>query len=166
MIYFLALFAGIILVFLGLLMSFRALNAIKHSLKSFYELQKDTKYLNLASLRQELDELNYSYYEILNDTSLRLDAIESILNRNRESSLEATQNSVIVMDSTFVREKTEEFSFLNNATGSNHIKPEIQKRMLIRKMISEGMSDQEIAKALTIGVGEVGVLRRTEFLDQ
>ncbi len=159
MIYFGAMFIGVILVFCGLLFTMQALSALKKTLNAINALQEDAQFINISSLRYELDELNYSYYEILDDTSKRLDAIEIILNQeNVKKGIDGQQ----LVQQAERQSDLDAFEFVQTKVATHSDKTELPRRIIIKKMIAEGMSDQDIAKVLGIGVGEVGVLRRTE----
>lgn len=164
--YFLSVLVGIGLLIWGLLMSLQATSAINKTLKSFKALKEDTYYLELSKLREELDELNYSYYEILNDLTTRLDATEAVLhNRIQNDTLDKSTND---LDETVspresykgLHNTVEPLPFMAQEQTVSRERLDAQRRETIRKLIAQGLTDQEIARALGVGIGEVGVLRR------
>lgn len=167
MMYFLSVLVGISLLIWGLLMSLQATSAINKTLKSFKALKEDTYFLELSKLREELDELNYSYYEILNDLTTRLDATESFLH-NRIQKDAVDKSTEVLVESVNPGESykglhntVEPLPFMLQEQTISRERLDAQRRETIKKLIAQGLTDQEIARSLGVGIGEVGVLRRT-----
>lgn len=142
MIYFMSIVIGILLVFYAALRLLKALKEFSVVLKRFEALTGNTSYAYLENLRNEMDELNYSYYEILDALSERMDQIESDIKSFRRDGAQPIERNVQL--------EAPEVS----------VQKETNERELINRLFLQGFSDQDIAKIMSIGIGKVALLRR------
>lgn len=144
MIYYLSIVIGILLVFFAALRLLKVLKELSVVLRRFEVLTEGSSFAYLENLRSEMDELNYSYYEILDAFSERVDQVES--------SIKALNRNIPELSVPLVQiEKTD--SDTQNATS---------ERDLINRLFSQGFSDQDIAKIMSVGIGKVSLLRRLD----
>lgn len=147
-----------------LLQATSELNRLIKSLKSL----EDASYLmEIKDLRQELDELNFSYYEILNEHTERLDATEKIL---RDRVVDGSEDlELFTSPQRLEYDPLEGIGLATDRDKNLLLKDmrsqyvngiESQRSETVKRMINLGMSDQEIAKTLNIGVGEVQIIKR------
>ncbi|MCK8058788.1 MULTISPECIES: DUF6115 domain-containing protein [unclassified Fusibacter] len=138
---------GIGLVIAGLYQITRFLMDFSSKLVLLDEVMGTEGFDDYQALRLELDELNYSYYEILSDLEERMSLLEdsraldsSSVERQSPLQVEAESNDLVAgvsVDSSVKEEKT-----------------------MIQSLIDQGFGDAEIAKILNVGTGKVALIRK------
>ncbi len=144
MIYYLSIVIGILLVFFAALRLLKVLKELSVVIRRFEVLTEGSSFAYLENLRSEMDELNYSYYEILDVFSERVDRVESSIKSLNKNMPELIQPVAQI-------EKPSKDD--QNVTS---------ERDLIYRLFSQGFSDQDIAKIMSIGIGKVSLLRRLD----
>ncbi len=122
---------GIILFILGARQIALFVNDVNRALDRLVQILESERFERVERLNDEMDELNYSYYEILDDVNERLIALEM----------------------TGVAGRRPERGGFTNVTHSQSDD--------IALLIDSGVPDREIAKRLGVGVGKVVMVRRT-----
>lgn len=148
MIYYMSIVIGILLVFFAALRLLKVLKEFSVVIKRFETLTGSTSHVYLENLRNEMDELNYSYYEILDALSERMDQVESDIKSIKRETAQPI-GPVVQIEPPEVS-----------------VQKETSERELINRLIFQGFSDQDIAKIMGIGIGKVALLRRLGTKDE
>lgn len=154
MVYIIAMLLGCAILIIGLYITAQALAEINRSYRAFLAVQESADFKTLMAMKDEMDELNYSYYEILDDISLRLDAVERVLQLKRPD-----VQDVVELEASQTRSTTNDLG--EALVFEGHQSTMTTKRQLVATLLSEGLTTNEIAKTMGIGIGEVEVLKRT-----
>lgn len=138
---------GIGLVIAGLYQITRFLIDFSSKLVLLDEVMGTEKFDDYQALRLELDELNYSYYEILSDLEERMSLLEE--SREFDSSLVERQSPLPV--------EAESKDLIAGVSVDSSVKEE---KTMIQSLIDQGFGDAEIAKILNVGTGKVALIRK------
>lgn len=98
-----------------------------------------------SDIRRELDELNYSYYDILERQDERISHLESELKNKTEYELIEENNTAAEIRDT-------------KAEDDEPVKTEEDRRVEIKKLYNMGRSAEEIAVELGLGQGYVDLI--------
>jgi hypothetical protein len=145
---------GVFFVLFGFFKLVTIFDRMHNQLSQFEKLSETTHYADLQELRQELDELNYSYYELLADLSDRLDEtqtqLERLIHSDEDNKKSRPQISNLPLDSKVEDNLVKPF------------KPFEDERTRVIRLVEQGFNDSDIAKILQIGTGKVTLLRKLE----
>lgn len=142
---YLLIIVGLILVVLGLRQLTRFTVDLNQKLKRLQKILDDQRFNDIENINDELDELNYSYYEILEEQNARLSALE---------------NSVAKAATKADKQKgTAHSQPVPIATNPTPAKP-IDDNQRVIGLIKRGFSDMQIAKILNMGSGQVTLIRK------
>ncbi len=173
---------GIILCFVSSIALLRFSSQVQEKISEINDLFSSDVFLMHKELREELDELNFSYYEILERQDERISSLETKLDpmSSRAESRDLTKvdepvistevdstnivitseadstNTVITSEAdstnTVITSEANRRSRENSPDDSNPL----NRQVLV--MLKEGASKEEIASQLDIGVGVVNMI--------
>lgn len=146
MINYLLIIVGLILVFFGLRQLMRFTVELNQKIKRLQKILNDQRFARLETINEELDELNYSYYEILEEQNARLSALEN----NVAKAVKADKSTATIASppaNPAIRDKDTEPN-----------KP-INDNQRVIGLIKRGFTDIQIAKILNMGSGQVALIR-------
>ncbi len=164
---FILIITGVILSFISCIKLFRFSGEVSEKIAEINELFSSDAFLLHKDLREELDELNFSYYEILERQDERISDLEKkispiekddkLLQELAKMSLNSEALSVEVEDKAIrkaeIKEKDLNQKKKQISASENNKNNEINTRVLM--MLEDGYSKEEIASELDIGVGMV-----------
>lgn len=112
-------------------------------------LMKKNAFESYETLRHELDELNYSYYEVLEGLLNRMDTLERSHKDHTFDHEKTTLKEASVLVQKPQAEKKQDPQYFS-VSG--------EKEAVIR-LIEQNFTDQEIAKILNVGTGKIMLIR-------
>ncbi len=152
MINYVLIIVGVILAVFGLRQLMIFVSELDDNLQRVELILKSKRFEKIENLNTEVDELNYSYYEILDDLSAKVDELSLTVSGLEQSAKKSEKNLFAAQfDAKLQAEVEPEMEAV--------IVEESEVKKKIKLMIDEGFSDAEIAKNLEIGSGEVAIIR-------
>ncbi len=142
MISYMMILVGVLFILYGFYRLMKYMEMLRKREERLEYLLQDERYQTIETLKQEVDELNYSYYEILDNLNERI------------SKLEAAGLEVVPTEDNLKNEMKVEDKTVHQQTEPQSDKQRVQR------LIDQGYSDQQIAKFLNLGSGKVALIRQ------
>ncbi len=128
---------GVFLVFYASIKLIKFFYDLSQKINEINELYSSENFLLHKELKQSIDELNYSYYEILEKQDDRITNLESKINDNI----------------SFGKKK-----YIDNFESKQELDEKIKLNDKITSMYKEGISKEQIAFELNVGKGIVDLV--------
>ncbi len=146
---------GVILAFFGSIKLLKFTETLSSVLEEINSLYGTDAFKSHSELRSELDELNYSYYEILDRQDERISSVEESVSRilNAEKPLDYSEGKDIIEEEKDV-ESAEFIPPTDFTIRGEEDEGDIFKFRIL-SLYQSGISSEEIAKILEIDIGTV-----------
>lgn len=165
MIPFFIIISGILLCFFGFIKLLSFMDKFSKKIDEINSLYGSDVFKSYADLRLELDELNFSYYEILGRQDERIDKIENSLSAiNIDNSLKAESKNISLKTKSENEENKEDINFNYGKEADNiyinnkETNPNDLMKKKILALYESGKSTGEISSLLKIGTGTVDLI--------